>query len=119
MPLEDEWAHLRGRHAPQFLLDWLDDASERVGDWRTWPEWLRAAIRSRNLNNRQRFQAFMFFLRNGVDPDGAADLVRRATWTDNAARRQLIWLANHHLYVLNRYSDARVYDLQQRRPQQY
>lgn len=116
MSLRDEWRGLRGTHAPEFILDWIDDAAERVGRWTTWPEWLRTIIKSRRLNNRQRFQTFMFFLRNGVDPDGAADLVRRATWTDDAARRQLIWLAEHHLQVLDRYSNARVFDVELKRP---
>lgn len=117
--LRQEWGPLRGTHAPQSFLDWLDDATERLGDWRRWPEWARAIIRSRRANNRQRWQLFMFFTRNGVDPDGAADLIRRAVWTDDSARRQLIWLAEHHLQVQHRYSDARVFDLNNKRPEQY
>lgn len=119
MSLRDQWRVFRGVNAPEFLLDWIDDASERVGDWRAWPEWARAIIRSRRANNRQRWQLFMFFTRNGVDPDGAADLVRRAVWTDGSARNQLLWLAEHHLYVQHRYAESRVFDLQHQRPQQY
>lgn len=117
--LRADWSDLRGVQEPQDLIEWIHDASERVGDWRTWPAWVRDAIKSRRLDNRHRFKVFLFFVRNGVDPDGAADLVRRTTWSDHAARRQLIWLAEHHLQVLHRYSDARVWDLQNQRVERY
>lgn len=117
--LREDWHAIRGSHAPEFILDWMDDAVERVGPWRDWPAWVRDAVKSRRLDNRHRFKVFLFFLRNGVDPDGAADLVRRACWTDDAARRQLIWLAEHHLLVLHRYSDARVWDVNNQRVERY
>lgn len=119
MDLRAQWANIRGDQPRQFILDWLDDAYDAIGDYRHWPAWFRANIRSGHLDYRQRFYTFMFFVRNGVEPERAADLVRRATRTDQRARDHLRSLAADAPRLLHRYSDARVWDLNNRRAQRY
>lgn len=90
--------------------------------FRDWPLWaknmatLSSRKRGEHLKNRERFQLWHFFVRNGTAPEIASGAVIAMTHTDRQARNQMRELARNSEYWINKFRFARVYDVQLKRP---
>lgn len=76
---------------------WVKTLQEIIGPTHKWPNQLRDLIlRSRHVNNQQRFIIIVFMMCNGVQPMVVRDFFGERFDLDKAAWRQIDWVINKY-----------------------